>query len=165
MLSTNLLILSEPKWVEVCDSRWFLWLVLVPCGHGAFVFLVSVVSGACLYVWLTGAAGLLHRSVMVPMVRCPLQHCVAWDLVCSLWPREFLAAWFTRLTSSCSVLQYAAAKCPQEFFISGLAHVDVLCVQVCRNYIERPKLGSFCHGTTVLTTYLVATVLVEVPQW
>ena len=68
MLPTNLLILSEPKWVEVCDSRWSLLLVLVPCGHGA----VSVVSGACLYVWLTGAAGLLHRSVMVPMVRCPL---------------------------------------------------------------------------------------------
>ena len=72
MLPTNLLILSEPKWVEVCDSRWSLWLVLVPCGHGAVVFLVSVVSGACLYVWLTGAAGLLHWSVMVPMERCPL---------------------------------------------------------------------------------------------
>ena len=31
-------------------------------------------------------------------------------------------------------------------------------MQVCRNYIERPKLGSFCHGTTVLTAYLVSTV-------
>ena len=36
-------------------------------------------------------------------------------------------------------------------------------MQVCRNYIERPKLGSFCHGTTVLTSHLVSTFLVQEP--
>ena len=40
MLPVNLLILSEPKWVDVCDSRWSLCLVLVSWCHDAVVFLV-----------------------------------------------------------------------------------------------------------------------------
>ena len=59
MLPMNLLIPSEPKWVEVCESRWSLWLVLVPCGHGAVVFLVHSGIG-CLSLCLA------HRCCRAP---------------------------------------------------------------------------------------------------
>ena len=50
------------------------------------------------------------------------------------------------------------------WFFSGLAHVNVLCGQVRRNYCERLKLGSFWHDITVLTSCLLFTVLVQEPQ-
>ena len=39
MLPVNLLILSEPNWLDVCDSRLSLCLVLVSSCHVAVVFL------------------------------------------------------------------------------------------------------------------------------
>ena len=72
MLPMNLLIPSELKLVEVCESRWSLWLVLVPCGHGVVCLPRPQWYRVLLAVWHTGAAGLLRRSVVVFIKCCPL---------------------------------------------------------------------------------------------
>ena len=76
-----------------------------------------------------------------------------------------MTAWpVTGLTSFCSVLQVSLRNV-HKWFISGLAHANVLCGQVRSNYCERLKLRSFWHGITVLTSCLVLTVLVQEPHW
>ena len=70
---------SEPAHAVRTENGWMSVTLFGPCvwclslGVTALVSSSSTVeSGACFYVWLTGAAGLIHRSVVVLMQCCPL---------------------------------------------------------------------------------------------
>ena len=92
MLPVNLLMLSEPKWVDVCDSRWSLCLVPVPWCHGAGVFLVHSGIG-CLFLCLAHRCCRSPSQVsrgahaMLSLVRTAWR-CVLWAWLFFCGPRE-----------------------------------------------------------------------------
>ena len=124
MLPMNLLILSEPKWVEVCDSRWSLWLVLVPCGLGAVVFLVHCgieCLSLCLAHRCFRAPPQVSRGAHEMLSPCEnSMRCVLWASFVLCGPREFLTAWpITGLTSF--LLGSAVCRCAMSTRSSSLA--------------------------------------------
>ena len=153
MLPVNLLILSEPKWVDVCDSRSSLCLVLVPWCHGAVVFLVHSGIGClspCLAHRCCRSPSQVSRGAhenAVPCENSMAMRIVGLVVLCA--PRELdsVARYRTDFELLCSMPLRNVFK----RFISGLAHENVLCVQVRSVYLSEVEDWSFNHRVTPIT--------------
>ena len=108
--------------------------------------LVSMSGSQVLQVSFTGQS--LCSCNTVPCENSMAMRIMGLVVLCGSRELDSVAA--TGLTSFCSVLQYAAAQRPQSF-IFGLAHENVLCVQVRSVYLSEVEEWSFNHRVTPIT--------------